>query len=160
VGGAKHPRILYAKIAFLLLPYYKTADFYGIVSADKTNGGTTMSQSRTQKSFYNKSLVAAMNLLLWPIKAWGLAQDEQDEFASLPTGYLCTGHIASVIVLGIIYLAIGMSLVIAGFVSLLVITISTMVPYLALGAHLRYQVGRRCSTKNYNYVRANLDLLQ
>lgn len=119
-----------------------------------------MPQSRTYTPLYMRALAPAVNLVLWPIKAWGLAQDEQEESANMPTGYLCTGHLLGAMALGFASFIFGLSLVIGGMLSPLTVLGSITAVYLSLGVSLRHWVNRRCRTATYNYVRENLDLLR
>lgn len=120
-----------------------------------------MSPSYTQKSLYHRPLVAGVNLALWPIRAWGLAQDEKDS-GNMPTDYLCTLHIMLAMLLGFISVTVGIPTLILGLLSTLTLMGVAMALYLALGLSLRYWVGRRCRTlfPHYDYVKTNLDLLQ
>ena len=151
------------KVAFYF-QYFPTVKPYLFVALwaqiNSTKGGIPVQQSHSYKHepLYIRALVAGVNLALWPIKAYGLAQDEQ--VVEMPTGNLCTGHLFAAMALAFLSFIFGVSLVIGEILSPLTVLGCITALYLSLGVSLRYWVGRRCNTNNYNYVRANLDLLQ
>ena len=120
-----------------------------------------MSQSYAQKPLYIRALVAVINLALWLVKAWGMANSEWDETCSLPTNGLCTTHVIAGALVGLVAFVIGIPLTLVGFVPAWAVVCSASVLYLGIGMSLRYFVGKRCGKlfPGYDYVGNNLNLL-
>jgi len=124
--------------------------------------------SHNQRRVYIRPFILGLNIVLWPIKAWDLAKNETGEHGSMPTGHLCTIHLAIVAFVTFLLLCLPLWLTISkpsfdfAVSPIHIATFAYTVIYIQVGLSLRRRVDERCREKfpRYDYVRMNLDYFQ